>query len=322
MQGVFTAVICSMVMVAPPQRATKTVATLPVQVEGELGSEWKRTLDEGIADGLARGSFRVVSTESACAERACFVELAQEVDAAYLVRAVVEAEDRNYAVSITLVDGSTGDVIAEATDGCEVCGMQDVRTIVADQAAGLRKKLDALGAGPPFVVIETTPDGAVAQIDGEPVGVTPVRYETTEGEHLARVEKDGYVAVERQFVAVPGVDETLKFDLEPLPDMSRRYRPWGWIALGAGVGSLAAGVTFLALDERPAPGDRCAGNNVDSAGNCRFRYNTLTPGLILTTAGALLTVGGVVVAIATRPRRKAARRSAWAPAGLGVRTRF
>lgn len=320
MQGAFTAVICSTVMVASPQ--PKTVATLPVQVEGELGSEWKRALDEGIADGLARGSFRVVASDSACTEQGCFVTLAKEVEAAYLVRAVVTAEDRNYTVAITLIDGSNGEVTAEATDGCEVCGMQEVRTIVADQAAGLRKKLDALGAGPPVVVIETTPGGAVARIDGEPVGVTPARYETTEGEHLARVEKDGYVAVERQFVAVAGVDETLKFELEPLPDVRKRYRPWGWIALGAGVGSLAAGVTFLALDERPAPGDRCAGNNVDSEGNCRFRYNTLTPGLVLTTAGALLIVGGVVVAIATRPRRKTDRRTAWSPAGLGVRARF
>ena len=322
MQGAFTAVICSMVMATSPPPNGKAVATLPVHVEGQLGSEWKRALDEGIADGLARGSFRVVATDSTCTERSCFVELAAEVEASYLLRTVVTAEDRNYAVAITLIDGVTGEVTAEASGGCEVCGMQEVRTIVADQAAGLRKKIDALGAGPPLVAIETVPEGAVARIDGEPVGVTPVRYETTEGEHLARVEKDGYVAVERQFIAVAGVDETLKFELEPLPDLRKRYRPWGWIALGAGVGSLAAGATFLALDERPAPGDRCAGNNVDAAGNCRFRYNTLTPGLVLTTAGALLLAGGVIVAIATRPRRRTERRTAWSPAGLGVRARF
>lgn len=301
----------------------KTVVRLPVHVEGDLGAGWKQQLDQSVADGLARGNFDVVVSDQQCGAPACWKQIASTHDAAFLVHTEVQVTDGNYAIALQLIDGSSGEVMAETTDECEVCGMQNTRELVADQAAALRTKLDALVAGPPSVVIGSSPATAIVQIDGQVIGQTPVRRELTAGKHIARAEKAGYVTVEREFVAVEGVEERMDFELPPLPDIGPRFRPWGWVGIGTGAASIAAGVTLMVLDERPAPGDRCSGDNVDTSGNCRFRYDTLAPGLILTTAGAILALAGTAVLVAMRPRRRARRsQTTWSPTALGLRARF
>jgi TolB-like protein len=312
---------------AAPKR---TVAVVPLHVEGELGEDWQRQLGEGVLDGLSRGDFEVLAPgdvvaiapdAAQCSDAACWQRVAARAKATYLVRTIVRVgEDRHYTALVQLVDGSKGTVIAETSEVCEVCGVQEVRELVADESAALRKKLDDLVTGPPMLVVASEPDDARVLLDGELIGETPLRREITAGRHVARAEKDGFVPVEREFLAVAGVEETVEFQLDALPNTRRRHRPWGWVALAVGVGALVPGVTFLALDERPAPGDRCAGANVDAAGNCRFRYDTLVPGIALTVTAAVLTSIGVAVLVATRNKRPAAkRRVALAGAGAGLR---
>lgn len=311
------------------------VGALPVEVEGELGEELRRRLDEALIEGLQRGAFEVVAASGDCGDAACWVGVADSAEVGYLVRATIAAEARTYAVDVSVIDGRDGSVVAASSEVCEVCGALAVRELVADQAAGLRKKLDDLVAGAPRVVVRSAPQGAVVQIDRETVGRAPVKRELAEGKHVARAELDGYVAVEREFLAVPGVEETITLQLEPLPDIRPKLRPWGWVLIGGGIASVTAGVTFLALHRRPAPGDRCDGDNLDAQGNCRFRFDTVVPGAVLTAAGGIIIIGGAFVAALTGPRRGArrAKRSArrfpvgrgrmvWAPAGLGVRARF
>lgn len=299
---------------APERSDTPTVAVLPLELEGDLGAASLEQLEQGIADGLARGDFEVleageipggVAAEPPCADADCRVDRARVLEAAYLVESSVVADaDRNYAITLRLIDGATGREAAQSAETCDVCGLTEVRTLVEDQASALRRKLQDLISGPPALVVTSTPDGALVSVDGELVGRTPMRRELREGEHIARVEVEGYVAQERPFLAVEGVEETLSFTLEPVPRSKLGLRPWGWVGLGVGLPTLAAGATFLVLDERPAPGDRCAGENVNASGDCRFRYNSLTPGIALTVTGAVLTTAAIAILISTARRRK------------------
>lgn len=310
---------------ATAQAAPARVLTVPVKVEGELGEQWRTELDASVASGLQRGSFEVVTEAVDCEDAKCWSQAATEAGAAYVLRTVVTTGDRAYDVVVELFDGTTGERIALGEDGCEVCGVETARKIVADQAATLRTKLDDLVSGPPVVVIDSSPPEAIVQIDGETVGQTPVSRQVTAGKHVARVQKEGYVAVEREFLAVAGVQESLSLRLEPLPSALPRYRPWGWVGVGLGGASIATGVVFVALDHRPAPGDRCTGDNVDDDGDCRFRWNSLAPGLIFTTAGVLSALAGTAVLVVSRPKsraRRRGRRSAWRFSGDGVVGRF
>jgi TolB-like protein len=330
LMGAFVAAVVALGLagsngVAP---ARQTVAAVPLQVEGELGEDWQRRLAEGVLEGLSRGNFDVLAPAdlvalapdvATCSDAACWARVAAAADARYLVRTVVRVQEaRDYTVRVALLDGRTGAVVAEVSEPCQVCGMQEVRELVADESATLRKKLDDLVRGSPVLVVSSTPEPARVLVDGELIGETPLRREVTEGRHVARAEKEGFVPMEREFLAVAGVEETLAFRLDPLPDTRRRHRPWGWASLGVGLATLVPGITFLALDERPAPGDRCTGANVDPSGNCRYRYDTLVPGIALTVAGAVITSVGVAVLVATR--RKRGQRKPRATASLaGVR---
>ncbi len=297
--------------------------TPPVQIDGELGAQWRTEIDASVADGLRRGNFEVVTEPADCDDAPCWAAAADRAGATYVLRTQVTVGDRSYAVRVELLDGKTGQGVALGEDGCEVCGVDTAKKIVADQAATMRTKLDDLVSGPPMVVIDSTPAEAIAEIDGQTVGRTPVTRELSAGKHVVRVEKEGYVAVEREFLAVAGVQESLSLSLEPLSAALPRYRPWGWVGVGLGGASIATGIALLVLDERPAPGDRCRGDNVDPDGNCRFRWNTLAPGLIFTTAGVLAALAGTAVVVVSRPRTKTRRaRSTWRWSGDGVVGRF
>ncbi len=318
------AVLAAVLGPLPAWAAPGRVVTLPVEVDGQLGSQWKLQLEEGIAEGLGRGQFDVVVSEVGCPDHACWSGIASTHTARFVVRTVVSADDRNYEVTISLLDPRSGETVAQATESCQLCGMLEVRGVVTDQAAVLRAKLDGLATEPPVVVVRSVPSEAVVFIDGEPVGATPVRREVTAGEHVVRAQKHGHASSERQFEAVAGVEETLTLTLEPLPDLAPRVRPWGYVGLGLGGASLATGVTLLVLDERPAPGDRCTGANVDAQGTCRYRWNTLTPGLVFTVSGAVVVLASTALLIAMRSRgasRRAAR-STWHPTGRGWAVRF
>ena len=315
--------IAATVWSVPAVAAPARVLTSPVEIDGELGAQWRAELDDSVANGLRRGNFEVVTEAVSCTDASCWSKAAARVGAAYVLRTEVTVGDRSYAVRVELLDGKTGERVALGEDACDVCGVDTARAIVADQAATMRTKLDDLVSGPPMVVIDSSPSEAIAKIDGETVGQTPVTRELSAGKHVVRLEKEGYVAVEREFLAVAGVQESMSLNLEPLPAALPRYRPWGWVGIGLGGAAIATGVTLMVLDERPAPGDRCQGDNVDADGNCRFRWNTLTPGLIFTTAGVLAALAGTAVVVVSRPRHRTRRtRSAWRWSGDGVVGRF
>lgn len=326
--GLGLAMVISMCLVAPgaPAAPKRTVAVAPLHVQGELGRNWQRQLSQGVLEGLKRGDFAVIdpselearsSTDKDCVQPACLAQMGEQTRADYVVHPVVSARpDRHYEVQLDLVDVRQRKVIASVSSRCEVCGVAEVRESMADQSAALRKKLDDLVVGPAMLSVVSTPAQARVSIDGEIVGETPLRREMTPGRHVARAELRGHVTLEREFLAVGGVEENLEFTLTALPDQRRRYRTLGWVGLGVATGALVPGITFIALDERPATGDRCAGDNVDSAGNCRFRYDTMGPGIGLTVAGAIVAGVAVAVLLLTRDdRRRGRARSAqsWPP---------
>ena len=144
----------------------------------------------------AAGSTSVTADRS-CAHPQCHRAVAEETDADFIVQSVVSAQDRTYEVTVVVHDAQ-GTPLAQTSSSCEVCGVQEVREIVSDQAAQLRTKLDGLVAGPPVVVVDSVPPEATVIIDGKPVGTTPLRRPVTPGRHVLRADKDGFIAIERR----------------------------------------------------------------------------------------------------------------------------
>lgn len=299
---------------APAAAATTSLraAVLPLAVEGELSDVDTETLLGELVGGLQRGSFAVVTpTEvvaadagaSGCAEAKCYKRVAKNTNASHIVRARVVVKDRDYDVSVELVDGATGTVVAKSAEGCEICGVVDAGSLMASAAATLRTKLDALAKGPSVLTVRSDPPDADVTVDGEIVGVTPLERPVIGGKKIVRVSKEGYIAVEREVTVVDGVAEEISFTLEKVPSRLPK-RPWGFVSLGVGAAALGTGIAFAVFDDRNfAVGSACDGSNKDADGDCKRLWDTEWIVFGTTLAAATLVTLGVAVLLTTSGKR-------------------
>ncbi len=298
---------------------------LPIDVRGELAPAWRERLQTRVLEGVERGPLPVVPpgevlaadpSATTCADTKCRIAIATAVHARWLVRPTVEVRGRDFRVSVELLDGRDGTSVAESGETCEVCAVEEVAELLADHAGVLERKRVALAHAVPIVHLQSVPAGATLYVDGDLVGTAPVDRRLAPGSHRVRAELRGHLALEQRIEVVPGVEETVRFDLQRVP---RRQILWplGWGLFGASLPVLGVGVTLLVLDERPYR-RRCTGEYVDAFGNCRLRYDTLAAGIATTTiAAAGLVTASVLLGIG-RPKSRR-RRSAVVPtAGPGL----
>ncbi|MCH9685024.1 MAG: PEGA domain-containing protein [Deltaproteobacteria bacterium] len=330
--------------VAAPSGAQGRAALLPVELEGDFNEGWRERLQRNLSDGMTQAGMEVIGPgivaqragSTQCADPACFQSVAKAIEARFLVRSQIAVDQRNYEVRLEIIDGRDGTVVASSVEGCQLCGLAEVGDLVTAQAAGLRKKMDGLSLAPAVLAIASDPAGAEIWVDGERIGVAPLEFEVEAGSHEAVARKQGFVDQQVELEAVQGVRERVQFELlttpaagplatgaGPCPTRAVPVAPFGWSALGLGTAGLAAGVTFLVIDDGPYQA-RCSGPDVDALGNCRQRYNTLPHGIALATAGGAFVVVGAALLIAARLRRgrrddTVARRLQLGPGMLGGR---
>jgi hypothetical protein len=238
----------------------------------------------------------------------------------------VRVVERDYTITIELLDAASGKVLATVEQTCEVCGVHEAAETLGGVTATIGSKLDAVQLGPAVLEIRSTPTGAVIEVDGEPAGRAPVERELEEGEHWISARLEGYVTQRRQIRAVPGVREGLDLELSAVPvdapTRPSRTEIAGWTLLGIGSAAIVTGVVLIVLEERPNR-LQCSGDDVDPLGNCRLRYATLEPGIGTAAAGGALVIGGLTMALVARKRRKSKKVSAYLnPWGVGLHGRF
>jgi len=326
---------------APASDSDRKAALLPLQVEGDLNAGWRDRIVEDLSRGMVQAGVEVVGPEAVleasggikdCNNAKCYAFLSSSVGARFLLRSRISVDERNYSVSIDIIDGNDGSIAASSSESCQLCGLSEVGDLVTKQAAALRQKVDMLALEPAVVAITSDPSGATIYIDGTKVGTTPMEQALSPGGHRAEARKDGFVTQTRELKTVQGVREALSFELLPegaedegkAKGGGKRWKvPVGWALLGVGVAGTAAGVTFLVIDENPYQA-RCSGPDVDAMGNCRQRYNTLVHGAVLTATGGALLVTGMALLIRDRvergrKREDVASRLRVGPGTLGVR---
>jgi hypothetical protein len=304
----------------------RKIAVLPLKVEGPADETTRRAWTEGLRRGIGRGDFTLAeqkavdaSADAACDRKSCWDKLRGATSATHMVRTQVTIKNRDYALKLELVDAESGAVIVSTEDRCEICGVEEVTNLLDSQGALLQTRLAAMGKGPPVLVVDTKPSGALVFVDDEVVGTTPLERPVLEGAHKVRISLSGYVAEERELSLVPGVREQVNIELQRTPGSPKR-RALGAAALGGGLALLGAGLTLVALDDKPFPGD-CPGTSGDRLKDCVSLYNTGLGGTVAAVVGAALTTLGIVVLVRNRNVKPA--RQAWVvPAGLGVVGRF
>lgn len=313
-------------------------AILPLVVDGELPDADREALTNQLVEGLERGSFEIVTPDQVaaavgdgdCSKPACMKKIAAKTGATHIVRTTLQVVDRDYTVGVELYDGTEGTKVVSSSDGCEICGVVDVGGLIETQAATLKTKLDALASGPATINITSTPEGAEVTLDGEAFGVTPVDKRIIPGDHIIRVSKEGYIAVQEKRTFVQGARESLNYELEKVPNRLPK-RPYGWASLGIGIAALAGSIgTAAALHGRAeyrlfGACDESDPTKFDGE-DCAYLWDTMPLSLPLGIVGGALTTLGVAILLNTSKNpRKAAKAEAAArhlkvgPSGVAIR---
>ena len=303
--------------VAPLGR--QRVAVVRVDFDAGVVEAARELFGQRLAEGLTAAQFDVVTAAEAapalaardanlpdCRQPSCYPAVAGALGVGYLVTGQVALASKTYDITLELVNGRTGNVIGTNREHCDICGVEEAAEKMGLAASALRARLEALTKMPARFVVRSRPPGAAATLDGQQVGVTPLDRELPGGPHKLTLAASGYDPLERTFIAVSGVDETLDLDLVRLPTKFP-YRAAGWTSLVIGAALIVGGVWALSLDGKEIA---CASSDRDAFGHCPNVRDSRVGGAILMGAGvATATLGGFWLYLGSGSREAAAPRS-------------
>jgi len=317
------------------QQATNVqrVAVVRLAFRGDVPEGHKAAFASRLVEGLAVAAFQVFSGPSVdrklsatgkldkCEDSDCYPKVADALEVGYLVVGTIVESNKNYEISLEIINGRTGATIGNSRERCETCGMAEAAEKVGLAASALRTRLEALSRTPSRVVLRSRPSGAVATVDGKVAGTTPTDLELPGGVHQLTLQIEGYNRVERSFTVVSGVDETLNLEMLKPPSQFN-YRAWGWTAIAGGAVLMAAAIYAGAVDGKLLS---CSESERDKNGLCPTIRDTDALALGLMGVGmASATMGGVWLWIASQqaPADDAPKAQANRVVGVGFRGSF
>jgi hypothetical protein len=217
------------------------------------------------------GAFHVVTSEAirsmlafekqrqmlGCADAGCFADIGGALGVEWLVSGKVTrlapagGVPETFTLDLTLTSVRTaqreGSVIESARSEAELVSR------AGKAAQRLVQKLLAGRAG--RLVVTARETGAVVRVDDQVKGTTPLRGPVVlpAGPHTLAVEKQGFVAFQRDVSIEPGKLVQEEVALVPSPDFVRAYesrqrklRTGAWISTGVAVAGFAAAVALQA----------------------------------------------------------------------------
>jgi predicted Zn-ribbon and HTH transcriptional regulator len=277
------------------------VAVVRLDFQGGVPEAVRARFAQRVVEGLAAARFEVLAGDGLqrrlhqsgarpCSEPSCYPEFARTLGVGYLVSGKISEQDKTYDIKLDLINGRTGAILAGVHERCETCGLEDAAEKVNLASSALRTRLEAVTRSPARFVIRSRPQSALAQLDGKPMGNTPLDLELSSGEHQLSLRAPDHEPLIRTFVVVSGVDETLDLELVRTPT-TFPYRPIGWTGLTVGALAIAGGIFALAVDGKEVA---CSKSMQDSMGHCpRVRSTGVLGAVLLGVGSASAAIGGI-----------------------------
>jgi hypothetical protein len=146
----------------------------------------------------------------------CQRTLGERTHAATVFLLQLEAKGQGgYRLHGQLRDAATGEEAAAGDESCTNCdGLR-----VLDPVRALTTRLLEQGLARPrgTVEITTTPPGAQVQLDGRPLGVTPLSRPVFSGDRDVRITRPGFAPLHAVLPVVAGQNASLDVQLVPQP---------------------------------------------------------------------------------------------------------
>ena len=280
------------------------VAIAKLQFEGRIPEVLQALFARRLLEGLSAARFEVLSEDdvrkklegsqslSSCGNANCYPAIATKLSASYLITAHVAESNKTYTVTMEIINGRTGGVLASNRERCETCGVEEAGEKMGLAASALRERLEAVSRAPARFIVKSRPAGATVLLDGRPIGVTPLDIDLHGGQHQIQLTHPGYDRLERTFISVSGVDETMDFDMVAIPSKFP-FRTAGYASIAGGILLIAAGAVAISYDKSEVA---CSRDAKDVNQHCPQRWNTRWWSLSLMGLGASsATLGGVLL---------------------------
>lgn len=247
------------------------------------------------------------------AELGCQLRLADKNGMDYALRLTIDSkpaaakEHRDLQVSAAVLDVAVGAVAAQSERTCADCTLDKSAEAVTEAVAEVLGQ--GLGRPRGALTIETAPVGATVTIDGQRVGVAPVRRDVLAGEHTVELSAIDQKPAAQRVRVEPGQTKTLQVlmaaeppEVEPSPGAPLVNRPgrffyprpfWrllaGGVAVGAGLILTGFGSSALTVN------GQCATAVVPPMTTCPYLLTTAGIGGGLLGTGLALTLGGAAL---------------------------
>lgn len=320
------ALVAALGMAATPMTAaaakpkTKTrVAVMPLLAEGDVPPEVRTEAREAVEAALKSRKYELVDGRPPgknCSDFECIHAVAEQADAQWVVQPALSTIDHDYGIAVRLYDFAGNLKVSEETT-CEICSYPDAVESIQTEASELKDPLLGFVANPygdreqesfeteggSTLSIRTEPEGAQVILDGERIGKTPIDIPVEPGLRDLEIHLRNHTDVVTTVRAPRDGTELLTYKLVENNDaQTRALRITGWTFSMVGIGLIGAGVPLLALEEQPVK-NRCSGDDIDFNGTCRYRYDTLLPGALLTGFGIASLLTGITTGVIARARR-------------------
>ena len=180
-----------------------------------------------VAEAAERAGYRVVGPEAI--ERqlgrvrtsrlidcggaaACATERTSQLRVDKVVTGVLAQTDRNYQVTVVLVDTRTGREVTTLTRDIPIASRRLLPDMAAATPALLRGEADAAGT----LMVLTEEPGAETVVDGQWTGTTPFVLSVRPGKHQVLVRRSGFIDQDPHWVEV-GPREVFRHQVKLYP---------------------------------------------------------------------------------------------------------
>jgi hypothetical protein len=269
------AALLALLAAAPPTGAAEARTKLAVLDLGANGASRELASAAGgvVASELDRlGVFKVVTSDAirdllafekqrqmlGCAEASCLAEIGGALGVDWLVSGKVSrlaaggGTPETFTLELTLSAVRTGQREGSVIE----TGRSEADLMGKAGRAAQRLVARLLAARSGALVVTSSEAGAVVKVDDQVRGTTPLpgQLAVAGGPHLLLVEKEGFVAVQKEVQVQPGRLAEERVTLVPSPDFIRDYearqgklRLGAWISTGVAVAG-AVGAVLLQAD--------------------------------------------------------------------------
>lgn len=306
------------------------VVTLPpavLVVDQAPDAQSAEAVQKRMQTALSRESYAVVPRRAielyakdlagCLSDVSCLRTAAGRFGVEFVLWARTEKLGSGWRIELNLRDAATGAQLGTQSAKCDSCSIDGLLPKVGETTGSLTSAAVSRDRGE--LEVRSTPAGAEVFLDGQSLGVAPLKQSLLSGQYALLVRKPGYIDHSQQIELRGGgpliIDANLldrDAQMEPSPSVRiEQLRPllpgkrplW---RIAAGASAVGAGVLLLGFGVSAFVQNGAILNNgcPESFGTKTCQFGTLVPGIGLTVTGALLTGAGAALLAWPPPKPK------------------